>query len=117
MDEQFDNIESLYFQTKLQFNKGTILKTKVSLDTPLEDFERQNLGPFIDRWTFALEGKDIRPFRLVSFETEEKSFTFVIEIKKKTEGKDELKLLCQDIINFFNCFYVHVLKWEHEELV
>lgn len=109
---KWDDIENIYSSTEFVVKTGTVVKISVELDNELDEYDRENLPTIIDTWTFPKNEKDIRPFKLQDFSFVEKSFEAEIKYKKKDKEIDELKLLCQDLLDFFNYYNVHITKWE-----
>jgi hypothetical protein len=110
--KQWDDIETIYISPDFIVKTGTIVNISVDLDNKLDEFDRENLATIIDTWTYPKHEKDIRPFKLQSFSFAERSFRAEIKFKRKDKEVDELKLLCQDLLDFFNYYHVHMTKWE-----
>ncbi|EST55725.1 hypothetical protein T458_07765 [Brevibacillus panacihumi W25] len=109
---KWDDINTIYNAPVFAVNKGSIIKLRVELDKPLEEYERDFLSSFIDSWTFPRDGKYIRSFKVLRFFIKEKFFEAELKYRTKDNDSDELKLLCQDLIHYFNYYQFHIVKWE-----
>jgi|GEM_PF-2157911 len=109
---RWDDIDTIYNVPVFAVNKGSIIKLRVEVDKPLEEDERDFLSSFIDSWTFPKDGKYIRAFKVLQFSLDKKFFEAELQYRIKNNESDELKLLCQDLIHYFNYYQYHIVEWK-----
>lgn len=109
---QWDELTLLYNKPNFSISSGTMVKIKVEMESKLDEYDTENLSTIIDTWSFPKNEKDIRPFKLINISFVENTFEADIRYKKKDKDIDELRLLCQDLLDFFNYFKNHIIKWD-----
>ncbi|EJL44234.1 hypothetical protein PMI08_02036 [Brevibacillus sp. CF112] len=115
MGISWDNINDVYSVPNFEVKKGTVVKIKVSVEGDLKEFERSPLGTrtILNNWSYHTDnGKEIKPFKLVNYLGSDSYFEAELMYVKKDKEKDELKLLCQDLMDVYNMEQISIKKWE-----
>jgi hypothetical protein len=115
MGINWDNIENVYSIPNFEVKKGSVVKIMVSVEGDLKEFDRSLLGTktILNNWSYhADNGKEIKPFKLLNYLGSDIFFEAELMYVKKDKEKDELKLLCQDLMDVYNMEHISIKKWE-----
>lgn len=112
MNNQWDNIDNIYFSPAFSIKKGTTIKNRITLDGNVKDFDLTNFGMLIRDWTYAIGDSDIKPFKIIGFETQGNTLEIELKYLRKDKDVDELRLFCQDILDVLNYFNIFVTNWK-----
>lgn len=109
----WQNVDEIYTEPIIDIKKGS-LTLKVSLKGDFNQFESNIVGikAALRHWCYFHEGKEISPFRLLEYSRRDQSFEAILEVVKKSKEIDEMKLLCQDIMDVLNLENIRVTEWE-----
>lgn len=112
-DTPWQNIDDIYREPVFTISKGNVINLYVKVEGDFELFESSTLGvrALLMHWLY-LEGKYIKPFKLLDYTRTEKSFHAELQVIKRSKEVDELKLLCQDLIDVFNMENLLITDWE-----
>jgi hypothetical protein len=110
----WQNVDEIYIEPTIVIKKGSILTLKVSLAGDFNQFESNIVGikAALRHWCYFHEGKEISPLRLLEYSRRDQSFEATLEVVKKSKEIDEMKLLCQDILDVLNLENISVTKWD-----
>lgn len=108
---KWQDILNIFKRAEFDIVKNTILEIEVKLNKELDEFDKVNIEPFVSQWTYAHQDKNIKPYKLLSCIIVESKFILNLVVIKKKPEIDELRLLCQDLLDYFNCYDVSVLEF------
>lgn len=112
-DTPWQNIDDIYREPVFTISKGNVINLYVEVEGDFELFESYpiGVGAILTHWQY-MEGKFIKPFKLLDYTRKDKSFNAELIVIKKSKEVDELKLLCQDLISVFNMQNLLITDWE-----
>ncbi|WP_410514437.1 hypothetical protein PaeBR_08610 [Paenibacillus sp. BR2-3] len=110
----WDDINTVYTSIDFVITKNTVVTVEVTTDGSVAVYDSGGISTktILNNWTYPTGSKDIKPFKLLDYSLQETGFKATLQFVKKSKEIDEIKLLCQDIIDVYNYEKLHVIKWE-----
>ncbi|REE69637.1 hypothetical protein A8990_13234 [Paenibacillus taihuensis] len=94
-----------------EIKKGDTIRLTVFVDGDLQELVSGafDLDVFFNSWEYMAQGKTLRPFKLMKY-TREGSIKLEADIKMVRKAKDtnELKLICQDLMDVLNFHHIRI---------
>ncbi|WP_274366011.1 hypothetical protein [Paenibacillus thermotolerans] len=109
---KFDDINDVFMPISGTVRKGTVILIEVTTNGIIEEYDKGGISTkaILNSWTYGAN-RLIKPFKLQSYSYEGSTFKASLEVVKKSKELDELKLLCQDIIDVYNYENINIIKW------
>jgi len=107
--DNWQDINNVYEPCRYPLIKGAVVKLNVAIVGDFESFEKNIFGikSLLTYWSYPTSNGDVTPFKLLQYERNSNSFCADLRLVKKSHEVDELRLLCQDIIDVLN---IHNLR-------
>jgi hypothetical protein len=110
-DYNWNNIDDVYLPLDKGTKKDDFLEFEIVTIESIDEINAHLIKSLIRDWTFPSNGKYVKPFRLLEVYDNPNLIRAKVQLKKKVDDVDELRLFCQDILDILNTDHIHVSKF------